>query len=431
MTIKRDFRKLAPATQAGLRRVAVAMVRAGKTRIEAAEAVGVNRRFVGRWVTAAAQCGEAALAGGRRGRRPGEQKALSAAQQEGLRSLIVRGCPDRFGLSFALWTRQAVRALIARETGVWLALPVVGRYLRAWGFTAQRPARRATERQEGAVRVWLESTYPAIARKAKAQGCDIQWADETGLSSRANYGRSFAPRGQTPVIRRPAKRFSQSMISSLTNQGKLRFMIYEGALKAPIFLNFLQRLVREAARKLFVIVDNLPVHRAHRVTAWVQNHADQIELFYLPSYAPEHNPDEFLNNDLKQAMARRRTPRHLVAWIGGVGALSPTRVQDHAMRTYSGRPSSSMRFSTSAAMATSVACRLSVWKRSPSPMTRFHLEMSASTRARQLYPEAFCQPIRPRSAIHRRCRSRCVGAISAASLGTAFARGGTTTAAAG
>jgi transposase len=306
MEIKRDFRKLSSATQAELRRVAVAMVRAGKTRVEAAETVGVNRRFVGQWVKVAAQRGEAVLAGGRRGRRPGEQKALSAVQEDRLRVLIARGCPDQFGLSFALWTRQAVRALIARETGVWLTLSAVGRYLRAWGFTAQRPARRATERRDEAVRAWLERTYPAIARNARVQGCEIQWADETGL---ANYGRSFAPRGHTPVIRRPGKRFSQSMISSLTNQGKLRFMVYEGALKAPIFLNFLQRLIREATRKLFVIVDNLPVHRAHRVTAWVQDHADRIELFYLPSYAPEHNPDEFLNNDLKQAMARRRTPR--------------------------------------------------------------------------------------------------------------------------
>src|SRR3954462_5214152 len=313
MALERDFRKLTPATQAELRRIAVAMVRAGKTRIEAGATVGVNRRFVGRWVKAAAQRGEAALAGGRRGRRPGEQKALSAAQEEGLRYLIARGCPDQYGLSFALWTRQAVRALIARESGVWLSLSVVGDYLRGWGFTAQRPARRATERRDEAVRAWLESTYPAIARKAKAQGCEIHWADETGLSSPANYGRSFAPRGHTPVIQRPAKRFSQSMISSLTNQGKLRFMIYEGALNTTIFLNFLHRLVREAARKLFVIVDNLPVHRAHRVTAWVQDNADRIELFYLPPYAPEHNPDEFLNNDLKQAMARRRTPRDRIA----------------------------------------------------------------------------------------------------------------------
>jgi transposase len=166
MTIKRDFRKLAPATQAELRRVAVAMVRAGKTRIEAAATVGVNRRFVGRWVKIAAQRGEAALAGGRRGRRPGEQKALSAGQEEGLRYLIARGCPDQYGLSFGLWTRQAVRALIARESGVWLSLSVVGDYLRGWGFTAQRPVRRATERQDEAVRAWLESTYPAIARRA-------------------------------------------------------------------------------------------------------------------------------------------------------------------------------------------------------------------------------------------------------------------------
>jgi transposase len=318
MAIKRDFRTLAPATQAALRRVAVAMVRAGKTRVEAAETVGVNRRFVGQWVKVAAQGGEAVLAGRRRGRRPGEQKALSAAQEDRLRVLIARGCPDQVGLSFALWTRQAVRALIARETGVWLTLPVVGRYLRAWGFPAQRPARRATERREGAVRAWLESTYPAIARNAKAQGGGIHWADETGLSSRANDGRSFAPRGHTPVIRRPGKRFSQSMIASLTNRGKLRFMIYEGALNTTIFLNFLQRLIREAARKLFVIVDNLPVHRAHRVTAWVRDHADQIELFYLPSYAPEHNPDECLNNDLKQAMARHRTPPDKAALKSGL-----------------------------------------------------------------------------------------------------------------
>src|SRR4051812_34378911 len=310
MVTKRDFRKLAPATQAELRRVPVAMVRAGKTRVEAAEPVAVNRRFVGQWVKVAAQGGEAALAGGGRGRRPGGQKTLSAAPEDKPRNLNARGGPHQVGLSFSLWARPAGRALIARETGVWLSLSVVGRYLRGWGFTAQRPMRRATERQDEAVRAWLVNTYPAIARKAKAQGCEIQWADETGLSSRANYGRSFAPRGHTPVIRRPGKRFSQSMISSLTNQGKLRFMIYEGALKAPIFLNFLQRLNREAARKLFVIVDNLPVHRAHRVTAWVHDHADRIELFYLPSYAPSTirtNSSTTISSRRWRAVARHRT----------------------------------------------------------------------------------------------------------------------------
>src|SRR4051794_41895076 len=199
MTIERDFCKLTPATQAELRRVAVAMVRAGRTRIEAAEAVGVNRRFVGRWIQAAEQAGEAVLAGRRRGRRPWEQKALSAAQEEGLRSLIARGCPDRFGLSFALWTRQAVRALIARETGVWLTLSVVGRYLRGWGFTAQRPMRRATERRDEAGRAWLGSTYPAIARKARAQGGGNHWARATGPAHQPHYRPRLSPEGTPPA----------------------------------------------------------------------------------------------------------------------------------------------------------------------------------------------------------------------------------------
>src|ERR687886_766572 len=142
MAIERDFRKLAPATQAELRRIAVAMVRAGKTRIEAAETVGVNRRFVGQWVKAAAQSGEAALAGRRRGRRPGEQKALSAGQEEGLRYLIARACPDQYGMSFALWTRQAVRALIVRESGVWLSLLVVGDCPQGQGAARRNPLGR-------------------------------------------------------------------------------------------------------------------------------------------------------------------------------------------------------------------------------------------------------------------------------------------------
>jgi transposase len=318
MAIGRDFRKLDPATQAELRRVAVAMVAAGKTRIEAAAAVGVNRRFVGAWVTAAAHSGEAALAGGRRGRRPGEQRALTAEQESRLRGLIAERCPDHLQLPFALWTREAVQALIARACGVRLALPVVGRYLRRWGFTPQRPIRRATERREAEVRAWLDTEYPAIAARAKAEGGEIQWADETGLSNQANYGRSFAPQGETPVILRPAKRFAFSMIASLTNRGKLRFMIYEGALNTAIFLTFLRRLIRDAPRKVFLIVDNLKVHRAQAVTRWVRQHRDRLELFYLPSYAPEHNPEEFLNNDLKQTLARRRTPKTKAALKSGL-----------------------------------------------------------------------------------------------------------------
>ena len=164
---------------------------------------------------------EAALAGGRRGRRPGEQKALSPRQEAMIRGLIVGRCPDQLKLPFALWTREAVGQLIERRTGMRLSLTAISTYLAAWGFTAQKPIRRATERDEAAVQSWLAQDYPAIVKRAKKERAEIHWADETGISNQANYGRSFAPQGETPVIPRPAARFTQSMISSLTNRGKI------------------------------------------------------------------------------------------------------------------------------------------------------------------------------------------------------------------
>jgi transposase len=206
MVPRRDFRKLDPATQAELRRVAVGMVEAGGTRVEAAAAVGVNRRFVGAWVEAARRHGEAALAGGRRGRRPGEQKALPPRQEDRVRRLVAERCPDRLKLPFAPWTREAVGAPIAREAGVRPSASALGRTLRGRGFTARRPARRAAERRGPEVRAWLERNYPAIAKRAKAEGAEVHRAGETGLSNQANHGRSFAPRGKTPASPRPAAR---------------------------------------------------------------------------------------------------------------------------------------------------------------------------------------------------------------------------------
>jgi transposase len=319
MVRDRDFRKLDATTQAELRRVAVRMVQAGKTRIEAAAAIGVDRHFVGEWVAAVERSGEAALAGGRRGRRLDEQKALSREQENRIRHLIAERCPDQVGLPFSLWTRAAVGMLIARETEVRLSSrSTIGSYLRSWHFTPQRPRKRASERREPEVRRWLAHDYPAIARRAQAEGAEIHWGDETGLSNQANYGRSFAPQGKTPVIGRPATRFTCSMISTLTNRGTLRFMIFDGALNIAIFLIFLRRLLKDARRKVFLIVDNLRVHRAKLVTDWVRANSDRIELFYLPPYAPEHNPEEFMHNDVKPALARQRIPRDKASLKSGL-----------------------------------------------------------------------------------------------------------------
>ncbi len=199
-----------------------------------------------------------------------------------------------------------------------LSLTAISLYLAAWGVIARKSIRQATERDEAAIQAWLDHDYPAIVKRVKKEMAEIHWADETGISNRANFDRSFVPQGETPMIPRPAARFTQSMISSLTNQSKLGFMLYEGAMNAAIFPKFLRRLAKDADCRLFAIVDNLRVNRAKVVTAWVAESADRIDLFYVPSCVPERNLDEYPNNEVKQALGRCSTPMDKMAMKAGL-----------------------------------------------------------------------------------------------------------------
>ena len=202
-----------------------------------------------------------------------------------------------------------MRELIRQRFRVRLAVRTMGTYLARWGFTAQKPLRRAYEKDPAAVRRWLRRDYPAIAARAKAEGGTIFWGDETGLRSDDVRGRSYAPRGRTPEVRVNHKRANLGLISAVTNKGELRWMVLAGAVKAPSLLRFLARLVRDADGKVFLILDRLPVHRSAKVRAWLAGRQAEIELFYLPGYSPELNPDEGVNGDLKQAVTRREPAR--------------------------------------------------------------------------------------------------------------------------
>jgi transposase len=215
----------------------------------------------------------------------------------------------RTGLPFALWSRAAVRALIAGRCGVALAVRTVGKYLARWGFTAQKPIRRAYEQDPAAVRRWLRRDYPAIVAQAKRARGIVVWGDETGLRSDDMRGRGYAPRGRTPLVRVCHKRAGLSLISAVANQGKLRWMIVDGAVNAPTFIRFLERLIREARCKVFLILDRLQAHRARLTRDWLAGHRSEIEVHYLPSYSPELNPDEGVNADLKQAVPRKAPAR--------------------------------------------------------------------------------------------------------------------------
>jgi transposase len=301
---------LPAAAQAALRNRAVRAVLGGMTQAQAARVFGVHHNAVNRWIKRYRQGGWDGLAERRRGRRPGEQAALSEPQQQELIALVRDATPDQLGLAGFLWTREAVAELISRRYGLLLARTTVGAYLRGWGFSPQKPQRRALEQNPAAVRAWLAETYPAIRARAKREGGLVLWLDEMGIRSDAAAGRSWAPVGQTPVIKGTGKRFRVNMISAVSNAGMLRFRLFTGSFRGPVFINFLGRLLRDCgSRKVHLIVDGHPVHRAKLVSAWVGRHADQIELHFLPGYSPELNPVELLNHDVKANAAGRRRPR--------------------------------------------------------------------------------------------------------------------------
>jgi transposase len=330
----RDFRGIGRPAQEELRRRALFLIEhEGMTQAQAARAVGVHRQTVNVWQRRYRERGEDGLLDGRRVSPRRGRGRLTGDEARQVRGWIAEGTPDRLGLPFALWTSRAVRELVERRFGTRLGLSTVPLYLRRWGLTPQKPLTRAEERSPAAVTAWLERDYPATARRAKAAKAVIYWGDETGLSNQDQVGRSWAPRGETPVVARTAKRVTRSMIAAVSNRGLMRFMLYEGALNADLFLDFLRRLVRDAGRKVVLIVDTLKVHKAGKVRAWLESHAHGIGLVYLPSYAPDHDPSEYLNNDLKQAPRRKPQPDSEDELIGNTRSVlrtiqrSPDRVR--------------------------------------------------------------------------------------------------------
>lgn len=294
-----DARTLAPAAQAHLRRLAVKAVRAGCKQTEAAKTYGVSLRAVNKWVAIDKGGGLRALKPKRRGRRRGQGGRLSVTQTQHIRRLIVGKLPDQLKLPFYLWTRAAVASLIAREYGIEVSLVTVGRYLRAWGLSPQKPVRRAYERNEAAIARWLKQEYPMIARQAKREHAVIYWGDEMGLRSDHVTGTSYAPVGHTPVIRATGQRFGCNMISAITNKGALAFMVFQGKFKASVFAEFMKRLLKQMDSRIYLIVDGHPVHRSGAATRFAARHSSRLRLIRMPGYCPELNPDELLNQDVK------------------------------------------------------------------------------------------------------------------------------------
>lgn len=307
----KDARSLTPQVQAALRYRAVKAVLDGMTQIEVADVFVITRQAVGKWMKAYRRGGKASLAARKRGPKQPRAK-LKGWQSATICKLIRDQHPEQLKLPFYLWTSDAVRMLIRRKFGIKLSGRSVRRYLKRWNFTPQKPKRVAYERNSEAVTRWLAEEYPEIRQRARHEKARIYWGDAMGMRSDHQAGRSYAPKGRTPTTLGTGKRFKMNMLSAITNRGHLAFMIFKSRFTAPVFLQFLRRLVKESPqRKVFLIVDRHPVHRSGRVREWLANHTDQIEMFFLPGYSPELNPDEMLNHDVKSNAVGKQRPYNL------------------------------------------------------------------------------------------------------------------------
>jgi transposase len=292
-----DCRKLDRATQEHLRKLAIRRMLEGESATRVARSLGFYRTNVYRWLRAYRSRGEAGL---NRRKAPGAKRKLTDAQRRRVRRWIVGKDPRQWGFDFGLWTRNIVRQMILDHFGVSYTLPAVGRLLAELEITPQKPLRRAYQRDEAAVRQWKEQTYPQLRKRAKRMGADIFFLDEAGFQSDSPLGRTYGLKGQTPVVKTSGHRQRVNAISAVNAQGAFWYKTYGGRLNSGVFIRFLRDFLRGRARPVLLVVDGLPAHKAKSVATHVQSTQGKLELHFLPPYAPDLNPDEFVWHHVKQ-----------------------------------------------------------------------------------------------------------------------------------
>ena len=303
-----DARQLSDEVLEALRLRAVRGCQLGYTETELAELLGLSRETVSRWWTAYADGGPDALPGGRTGRPVGSGRTLSDEQARHIQEQIDHRSPEESGIRAAAWTRKAVRDLIRHECGIDMPVRTVGEYLKRWGYTDKVPRRHAKDQDPEEVYEWLDETYPTIERRAAEEDAEIHWCDETGAAADERLPRGYARTGQPARAEVPDHHIRMNLVATITNEGEVHFLTYEETMTAARFIAFLERLLGETTRRVFLIADRLPAHQARVVEDWLAGHRDRIELFWLPRYAPELNAEEYLNNDLKGSIGAEDLP---------------------------------------------------------------------------------------------------------------------------
>ena len=310
---KIDARKLSPRELSEKRKIAIKLREKGVPNKEVAEIVGISAQTISTYYTQYKNSGANVFKVKSAGRPKKSGKRLSDEQEAKIIRMLIDTNPQQLQFKFALWTREAVRQLIFRELEIDMPISTVGDYLAKWQFTSKKPIKRAYERKDVNTQKWLNEEYPQIKKEAKSENADIWWADETACVSLPSNLKGYAPIGSKnkPILNHPAQKFKINMISAITNTGKTMFALYDESVNVEKFIDFLQKVIESSEKKVYMIVDNLRVHHAKLVTAWIEKHKNRIAIFYLPPYSPDYNPDEYLNQDYKRNANKNRIPTNL------------------------------------------------------------------------------------------------------------------------
>jgi len=337
--LKVNAKKVSPEEQFALRKSIIRLHKLGKKTKEIAEILDVSERHVNATKKVYNEQGFEGIKLKTRGRRIGDGRLLRPEQEKEIRNTIIDKNPEQLKLKGCMWTRKNIAELIKQLYGIAMPLSTLGYYLERWGFSVQRPTLKAYKQDPEKVTHWLNERYPVIAERAKTEDAEIYWGDETGVQNTADYLRGYAPIGQTSVVVKEAQKFKANPLSAISNKGKVRFMIYE-KLSPDKLIDFMRRLVSDTKRKVFLILDNLRIHHAKKVSEWLERHKDEIEVFFLPPYSPEYNPDEYLNGDLKRDVGNRPMPRSEKDIIKNVRShmkslqLNPDKIKAFFMAPY-------------------------------------------------------------------------------------------------
>jgi transposase len=302
---KTDARKLDHKTLTTVRQRAVASVHEGHSPEIVAKTMGIARATMYGWLARYRDGGWGSLDARKRGGRP--PKLDGPALQWIFRTVTMKN-PLQMKFTYALWTAKMIGKVIYDRFGVKLSKSSVCRLLTQLGLTPQRPIWRAYQQKPEEVQNWLNKEFPKIRSLARKEKALIFFGDEAGVRSDHHAGTTWAIQGKTPIVSSTGARFGLNMISAVSAQGEFRFMVIRGRVGATRFIEFIKRLVHGSDRKIFLIVDGHPSHKARKVTNFIESKPikKRFRLFFLPPYSPELNPDERVWNDLKNGAVGRQ-----------------------------------------------------------------------------------------------------------------------------